>query len=79
MPLPPGFPASPHDILDPGARWVPGEPDERMEKLPPLVQQLREQVKEWRDKDDAKATDTGAVCCTGGLRKSIGFQEYQSP
>ncbi len=59
MPLPPGFPASPHDILDPGARWVPDEPDERMEKLPPLVQQLREQVKEWRDKDYAKATDTG--------------------
>ena len=59
MPLPPGFPASPHDILDPGARWVPGDPDERMEKLPPLVQQLREQVKIWRDKNYAGATDTG--------------------
>ena len=59
MPLPPGFPASPHDILDPGARWVPDERDERMEKLPPLVQQLREQVKIWRDKNYAGATDTG--------------------
>ena len=30
-----------------------------MEKLPPLVQQLREQVKIWRDKNYEGATDTG--------------------
>ena len=42
MTLPPNFPASPHAILDPGAHWVPDEPDSRMEKLPPLVQKLRE-------------------------------------
>ena len=58
MPLPPDFPTSPHDILDPGTRWLPDEPDPRMEKLPPLVQKLREQVKEWRDKNYAGATDT---------------------
>ncbi len=58
MPLPPDFPTSPHDILDPGARWLPDEPDLRMEKLPPLVQKLREQVKVWRDKNYEGVTDT---------------------
>ncbi len=58
MPLPPNFPASPHAILYPNARWVPDEPDSRMEKLPPLVQKLREQVKVWRDKNHEGATDT---------------------
>lgn len=59
MPLPPDFPASPHAILDPGIRWAPDAPDPRMEKLPPLVQKLREQVKAWRDQDYKGATDTG--------------------
>ena len=59
MPLPPNFPASPHAILHPNTRWLPGEPDQRMDKLPPLVQKLREQVKTWRDKDYEGATDTG--------------------
>ncbi len=59
MPLPPDFPLSPHAILDPGARWMPDEPDSRMEKLPPLVQKLREQVRDWRDKHYEGATDTG--------------------
>ncbi len=58
MPLPPGFPTSPYDILDPDSRWVPDEPDSRMEKLPPLVQKLREQVKVWRDQNYQGATDT---------------------
>ena len=58
MPIPPDFPVSPHAILDPGVRWLPGEPDPRMEKLPPLVRQLREKVKEWRDKDYTGATTT---------------------
>ena len=58
MPLPPGFPTSPYDILDPDSRWVPDEPDSRMEKLPPLVQKLREQVKVWRDQNYEGATDT---------------------
>ena len=58
MPLPPNFPASPHIILDPDQRWLPGEPDQRMDKLPPLVQELRQQVKEWRDNSYQGATDT---------------------
>ena len=58
MPLPPNFPTSPHIILDPGIRWLPDEPDQRMDKLPPLVQELRWQVKEWRDGSYQGATDT---------------------
>ena len=58
MPLPPNFPASPHIILDPGLRWLPDEPDQRMDKLPPLVQELRQQVKGWRDGSYQGATDT---------------------
>ncbi len=58
MPIPTDFPVSPHVVLDPAARWLPDEPDLRMEKLPPLVQKLREQVKEWRDGNYRDATDT---------------------
>ena len=58
MPLPPDFPNSPHEILNPGARWLPDEPDSRMEKLPPLVQKLREDVREWRGNNYNGATDT---------------------
>ena len=58
MALHPHFPTSPHAILDPAFRWVPDEPDPRREKLPPLVQKLRERVKEWRDQGYAGATDT---------------------
>ncbi len=58
MPLPSNFPASPHIILDPDQRWLPGERDQRMDKLPPLVQELRQQVKEWRDNSYQGATDT---------------------
>ncbi len=58
MPLPPDFPLSPHAVLEPGARWMPDETDPRMEKLPPLVQELRERVKAWRDKNYEGATDT---------------------
>ncbi len=58
MHLPPDFPTSLYDILGPGARWVPDEPDSCMEKLPPLVQKLRKQVKVWRDKGYASAAET---------------------
>ncbi len=58
MPLPPDFPLSPHAVLEPGVRWMPDETDPRMEKLPPLVQKLRERVKAWRDKNYEGATDT---------------------
>jgi type III restriction enzyme len=56
------FPASPHVILDPSIRWFPADEALRatsFEKLlPPLVPELRKQVKAWRDSGYAKATET---------------------
>ena len=62
MALHPQFPKSPHDILDPDLRWFPADEafrDTAMDKLlPPLVPELRKQVKAWRDNSYAGATDT---------------------
>ena len=62
MALHPNFPESPHAILDPDIRWFPADEALRetsFEKLlPPLVPELRKQVKAWRDKSYAGATDT---------------------
>ena len=62
MALHPDFPDSPHAILDPAIRWFPADEALRassFEKLlPPLVPELRKQVKQWRDKGYAKATET---------------------
>lgn len=56
------FPSSPHVILDPSIRWFPADEALRtssFEKLlPPLVPELRKQVKAWRDSGYAKATET---------------------
>jgi type III restriction enzyme len=56
------FPSSPHAILDPAIRWFPADEalrESSFEKLmPPLVPELRKQVKAWRDDGYAKATDT---------------------
>jgi type III restriction enzyme len=56
------FPTSPHVILDPTIRWFPADEALRatsFEKLlPPLVPELRKQVKAWRDSGYAKATET---------------------
>ncbi|MBI2779091.1 MAG: DEAD/DEAH box helicase family protein [Gammaproteobacteria bacterium] len=56
------FPSSPHAILDPSIRWFPADEALRtssFEKLlPPLVPELRKQVKTWRDSGYAKATET---------------------
>ncbi|MBI5438751.1 MAG: hypothetical protein HY936_07375 [Nitrosomonadales bacterium] len=53
MALHPDFPASPHAILDPEIRWFPADEalrESSFEKLmPPLVPELRKQVKAWRD------------------------------
>ena len=69
MALHPDFPDSPHIILDPAIRWFPADEalrESSAEKLmPPLVSELRKQVKQWLDKGYAKATDT-RVCSTGG-------------
>jgi type III restriction enzyme len=56
------FPESPYAILDPGVRWFPADEALRassFEKLlPPLVPELRRQVKAWRDRGYRGATDT---------------------
>lgn len=62
MALHPDFPVSPHVILDPEVRWFPA--DEAMREssydrlMPPLVQQLRRLVQQWRAGKYAGATDT---------------------
>jgi len=56
------FPVSPHAILDPSTRWFPADEALRetsMDKLmPPLVPQLRKNVKVWRDSGYVGATNT---------------------
>jgi len=56
------FPDSPYVILDPEIRWFPADEalrESSFEKLmPPLVPELRKQVKTWRDRGYAKATGT---------------------
>lgn len=62
MALHPNFPESPHTILDPAIRWFPADEalrESSMNKLmPPLVPQLRKDVKAWRDSGYVGATDT---------------------
>lgn len=56
------FPNSPHAILDPKVRWFPADEalrEEGYEKLlPPLVAELRKEVKKWRDSGYKGASDT---------------------
>lgn len=56
------FPKDPYAILDPGLRWFPAEEDLRdqgYEKLlPPLVAELRKQIKAWRDNNYTGASHT---------------------
>jgi len=62
MALPKDFPRDPYVILDPSIRWFPADEDLRekgFDKLiPPLVADLRKQVKAWRDKKYEGASDT---------------------
>jgi len=56
------FPSDPHVILDPSIRWFPADEalrDSSFAKLlPPLVPELRKQVKKWRDNNYEHATET---------------------
>jgi type III restriction enzyme len=56
------FPDSPYAVLDPEVRWFPADEALRttsFEKLlPPLVPELRKQVKQWRDVGYARAAET---------------------
>ena len=62
MALHPNFPTSPYVILPPDVRWFPAAEEMRAtayEKLlPPLVAKVREEVKAWRDKNYAGASET---------------------
>ena len=62
MALAKDFPTSPFEILDPSIRWIPADEAYRdtaaNKLLPPLVDELRKQVKAWRDDDYKGATET---------------------
>jgi len=62
MALHPDFPASPHVILNPEVRWFPADEalrESSYDKLmPPLVQQLRRLVQQWRADRYAGASET---------------------
>jgi type III restriction enzyme len=62
MALHPDFPESPYAILDPAIRWFPADEALRAttadKLMPPLVPELRKQVREWRANGYAGATDT---------------------
>ncbi len=62
MALHPDFPSSPYEILDPEVRWFPGDDLfrelSREKLLPPLVENIRQQVKRWRDRGYDGATAT---------------------
>ena len=62
MALHENFPDSPHAILDPDIRWFPADETLRTTSadklMPPLVPELRKQVKAWRDTGYDKASDT---------------------
>jgi len=68
MALHPDFPSSPYEILSPEVRWFPAAEEMRAsayEKLlPPLVAKVREEVKAWRDKDYAGASETSKALLT---------------
>ena len=62
MALHPNFPQSPHDISDPSLRWFPADEELRdtayAKLIPPLVHEIREKVKAWRDDGYRGAAET---------------------
>ena len=68
MALHPDFPRSPYEALDPAYRWFPAAEELRStayEKLlPPLVANIRNEVKAWRDADYFGASLTSRALLT---------------
>jgi type III restriction enzyme len=62
MAIHPDFPKSPHEILDPNVRWFPADEILRSTSftklLPPLVHELRKEVKKWRDDNYQGVSET---------------------
>ena len=61
MSLPENFPTSPHQVLHPDIRWYPADSSLESIKhklLPPLVTNLRNLVKEFRDSNYSNASET---------------------
>jgi type III restriction enzyme len=65
MALHPAFPVSPFAVLDPEHRWFPAAEDLRTASmgklLPPLVSQIRREVKAWRETGYPGASPTSAA------------------
>ena len=81
MALPSNFPKSPYEILDPDIRWFPADESLRektYEKLlPPLVANLRKEVKKWRDNNYQGASDTSKALLNWWFKKEhLPFQYY---
>jgi hypothetical protein len=70
------FPESPYAILDPALRWFPADEalrESSSEKLmPPLVPELRKQVKPCRKRATSKFTTPSS--CNNGAKTSTGFR-----
>ena len=62
MAIHPAFPTSPYEILNPEHRWFPADEDLRessYDKLvPPLVNKIRREIKEWRNNQYEGASST---------------------
>lgn len=76
------FPKSPHEILDPSIRWFPGDEELRTEKiqnlLPPLVTELRKQVKKWRDNNYEGASETSIALLNWWFKKEHPIEKEDS-
>ena len=67
MALHPKFPLSPYDVLEPEHRWFPAAEELRTsydKLLPPLVANIRLEIKAWRDADYAGASATSRSLLT---------------
>lgn len=64
MALHPDFPESPHEIADPSVRWLPDNEALRDtgygRLLPPLVHEIRKQVKVLQDNSYRDAAETSS-------------------
>jgi len=80
MPIPSNFPSSPFEILHPETRWKPDHKIKTSETLdlPPLVENIRYGVKDFRDSnyEEASSTSRGLLNWWFNVEKSDGFKYY---